>query len=177
MNKAVVTIAVITFVAVVGVYILNTLPKEQNNSLEQKTQILDNKHAFEDPPETVLTELGIEDAVREYLKDNVAVSSFGDEVFCSFEVIGHDTRDKKLNAYLWILCSELYVSDREIKEGAGVSEPVFIACEENESDGYYILRHAVPVDGAGYAKSVANIFPSEYVKEMFPFINASLLTV
>lgn len=167
MNKAVIAIAVIILMAVVGVCILNTSPKERDDSLGQKAQIFNEERVFEDPPETVLTELSMEDAVHGYLEKHVAVSSFGDKVFCSYEVVGHNVDNKDLNVYLWVLCSELYVSGEKIKEGAGISAPVFIVCGESEN-GYSVIRHAVPADGVGYAKSVADMFPLEYVKKMIP---------
>ena len=167
MNKEMVTIAVITFIVVLGVHILNSSPETQDGFSEHEVQTFEEKRVFEDPPQTILTELNTEDIVREYLKNNVALSSFGDEVFCSFEVIGHDMDNAKLNAYLWVLCSELYVSDGKIKEGAEVSEPVLVVCEEDE-DGYKIVKHAVPTNGADYAKSIADIFSPEYIKEMVP---------
>ena len=163
MNREMITIAVITFIVVLGVHILNSSPETQDGFSEHDIQTPNEERVFEDPPETILTELNTEDVVREYLKDNIAVSSFGDEVFCSFEVIGHDMDNAKLNIYLWALCSELYVSDGKIKEGAGVSAPVFIVCEESKSGEYKVVRHVVPADGAGYAKSVTDIFPPEHV--------------
>ena len=168
MNKEMITIAVITFMAVVGVHILSTSPTTQDDLYEHEVQTFEKERVFEDPPETILTELNIEETVREYLKKNIAVSSFGDEIFCSFEVIGHDMDNAKLNVYLWVLCSELYVSDGKIKEGAGVSAPVFIVCKKNEDDEYKIIRHTMPADDQGYAKSVADIFPPEYVEKMIP---------
>ena len=167
MNREMITIAVITFIVVLGVHILNSSPELQNDLSEHDIQTLSEERIFEDPPKTILTELNTEDIVREYLKNNVAVSSFGDEVFCSFEVIGHDMDNTKLSVYLWVLCSELYISDGKIKEGAGVSAPVFIICEEGEG-GYEVVKHTVPVDGASYAKSVTDIFPPEYVKKIIP---------
>ena len=65
-------------------------------------------------PTSIVTELGIQKVVHDYLKETIAISSFGDEVFCSFEVLGSDQKEDRLNLYLWTLCSELYLAEGKI---------------------------------------------------------------
>ena len=118
-------------------------------------------------PTSIVTELGIQKVVHDYLKETIAISSFGDEVFCSFEVLGSDQKEDRLNLYLWTLCSELYLAEGKIIEGAGVSEPVVIALEKKHGE-YMIVEHKEPQSGSLYIQSVQDIFPAEYHEQLVP---------
>ena len=118
-------------------------------------------------PTSIVTELGIQETIHDYLKNSLTVSAFGDEVFCSFEVLGHDETKSKLNLYLWTLCSELYVADGEIKEGGGVSEPLILVLERTDKE-YTVTKHIEPERGITYAQSAQNIFPEEYHSKVLP---------
>lgn len=118
-------------------------------------------------PTSIVNELGIEAVVHGYLKEKIAVSSFGDETFCSFEVLGYDEVDDTLNLYLWTLCSELYVAEGQIKEGGGVSEPLVLVLEKTGKT-YSVSDHKEPESGSRYTLSAQELFPEEYHEEVLP---------
>jgi len=120
-----------------------------------------------DLPTSIVTELGVEKEIHNYLKEKVAVSSFGDEVFCSFEVLGDDKTEEEITLYLWTLCSELYVVEGEIKEGAGVSEPLVLKLEKSGA-GYLVVEHKEPEMGSRYAQSAGELFPEQYHTQVLP---------
>jgi hypothetical protein len=119
-------------------------------------------------PNSVVRELGIEDDVHSYLKEFVGISSFGDEVFCSFEVMGsEDNGQDRMVLYLWSLCSELYVAGGEIQEGGGVSQPLVLVLDKK--DGHYsVTEHREPERGPNYASSAKALFPPDYYSQVLP---------
>ena len=137
-----------------------------NTSKDEKENDFTNNTSLFKVPVSIVTELGIQKVVHDYLRQTIAISSFGDEVFCSFEVLGSDQTEEKLNLYLWTLCSELYIAEGKIKEGAGVSEPVVITLEKIRGE-YKIVEHKEPQSGSLYVQSVEEIFPAEYHEQLF----------
>ena len=118
-------------------------------------------------PKSIVTELGIEKEVHDYLREKIAISSFGDRTFCSFEVLGDDKTEKNITLYLWTLCSELYVANGKIEEGGGVSEPLVLVLEK-DGNGYKVAEHKEPESGAKYAQSAQALFPEKYYPEVLP---------
>ena len=115
----------------------------------------------------ILVELGLDESVRLYLKKNVAFSSFGDEVFCSYELFGIVEYENESRIYLWAYCGEVYVAHGTLKQGGGFSSPLSLVVK-NENGIYKVVDHILPEEGSGYYESVKVIFPEEYHAKIFP---------
>ncbi|MCK5026982.1 MAG: hypothetical protein KAS07_01035 [Candidatus Pacebacteria bacterium] len=163
MNTAAIILVGGISMALFGVLALGVLYQTKNSTQED---IYAEEDVFS-VPRSIVTELGIETVVHQYLKEKIAISSFGDETFCSFEVLGHEESKDKLFLYLWTLCSELYVAEGEIKEGGGVSEPLVLVLKK-EGKSYNVAEHKEPESGSRYTQSAQELFPEEYHEKVLP---------
>lgn len=161
-NSAVAIIIGGITLSIFGVISLMYFSGNEDSSVE-----VENDEAAYELHNTAVAELGIEKEVHNYLKEYVGISSFGDEVFCSFEVLGTEEKETKINLYLWTLCSELYVAGGEIQEGGGVSQPLVLIVSE-EDGTYTIATHKEPERGANYVSSAKALFPEEYHSKILP---------
>lgn len=162
MNTAVVVVMGGVATMLLGVLALGFVILQQKDT----AQVVEDESQYE-LPRSIVSDLGVEKEIHDYLKEKVAISSFGDEVFCSFEVLGDEKVDDEITLYLWTLCSELYVVDGQIKEGGGVSEPLVLKLKKTGFN-YAVIEHKEPVAGAGYAQSARELFPEEYHTHVLP---------
>ncbi len=163
MNTAAIILVGGVSLALFGVLALGVLYQTKNTAQED---IYAEEEAFS-IPQSIVTELGIETVIHQYLKEKISISSFGDETFCSFEVLGHEEDGDSLILYLWTLCSELYVTEGKIKEGGGVSEPLVLILKE-KGKSYSVFEHKEPESGSRYTQSAQELFPEEYHEKVLP---------
>lgn len=109
----------------------------------------------------------LEDAVQNYLENNFRNPQRGGKVFCAFDVFGTEKINGKTSVFLWTLCQEFYLEDDKLKFGASVSLPLVLLSKMSKQ-GYKIVGHREPTDGAGHSQSIKRIFPKKYLKNIHP---------
>lgn len=109
----------------------------------------------------------LKDATQKYVVDNWGESSFGGKAFCAYQVLDIETIDegKYINEYLWATCQEYYLKDDKLETGTGISLPVALSIELDNT--YKVKNHKVPRDGSMYSYDVEHIFPKRTQDEIF----------
>ena len=105
-------------------------------------------------------------SLDDYLAGNVGVAGFGGVVFCAYDLMGMDFQADQVSLYLWVLCQEYYVTDKNLDKGTGLSLPVAVYLEKG-GDGYTITGHEVPLDGSEYGPSIQRLFPENLWPQIF----------
>lgn len=106
-------------------------------------------------------------STKNYLDRNISIVGFDGKSFCSYEVLGFKESGEIVNEYLWVLCQEFYKENSNLKRGSGVSLPVALSIERQESN-YKIVRHRIPRDGNLNSRDVEEIFPKSIHDKIFP---------
>lgn len=104
--------------------------------------------------------------IQDYLQNHIESPNFGGKMFCSYELFGTEMKDSKEYIYLWTLCMEYYIKNGNLLNGTGVSMPVVLIAIRSHQ-GSKIVKHQKPVDGEGYSKSITEMFPKKYHKNIF----------
>ena len=97
--------------------------------------------------------------LAQYIKDDLALNYgihiFWGKVFCGYQPMGMENDGQTVKLFLWILCSEFYVSDQTLERGTLMSEPVVLLIEVRHGnyrivdiidagDGYQLVKVNFP---------------------------------
>jgi hypothetical protein len=106
------------------------------------------------------------DTIQQYLESSLESPTAGGKMFCAYELYGAESKRNKKYLYLWATCSEYYLKDALLRQGAAVSIPIALIAEATP-DGYLIKAQMKPVDGEDYGASIRRIFPRKYHDAIF----------
>ncbi len=93
--------------------------------------------------------------IKDYLTEQIGVSSFGGKVFSAYQVMGMEPAGEFTKIYLWVLVQEYYVDQQALQMGTGTSEPAVLFVQMQ--DGAYRIVDYKDA-GEGY----------QYLTENFP---------
>lgn len=105
--------------------------------------------------------------IKTYLANQLGEVAFGGKVFCAYEVLATEQKEKETALYLWVLCQEFYQDDQQLKLGTGMSLPVAVFLEHKE-DHWQISEHKIPQDGLAYGEDIKTIFPESIWPKITP---------
>lgn len=107
------------------------------------------------------------DAVDAYLALQLLHTSFGGNVICAHDILGSERKGDAVELYLWALCEEFYCDQQRLEQGSGVSLPVAVEGERQDT-GAWSLEHRTPRDGADYGQDIGTIFPRRILSQITP---------
>ncbi|MCA9959883.1 MAG: hypothetical protein KC443_12655 [Anaerolineales bacterium] len=119
------------------------------------------------PQENQTTNIIQAEQIESYLTANIGETAFGGNVFCAHVVLANEQQENVNTLYLWALCQEMYQNGQQLEIGTGVSLPVAIILEKQESS-WQIMEHEIPRDGEGFAEDIKRIFPQSIWSEISP---------
>lgn len=97
------------------------------------------------------------ETIKDYLTEQIGVSSFGGKVFSAYQVMGTEPAGEFTKIYLWVLVQEYYVDQQTLQMGTGTSEPVVLFVQMQDGE-YQIVDYKDA--GEGYQHLTENFPPN-----------------
>lgn len=105
-------------------------------------------------PETTFSKKTLETLIADYLPANLITPTFKGKVFCDYHLYEYNNQA----AYLWAHCEEYFLSNKQLKTGAGVSLPIELELT-GQKEVLAISKHTLIENGESYEKG----YPQEYL--------------
>lgn len=103
-----------------------------------------------------------DDTILAYLDKNLIKPHFGGKVFSAYKILGNDSDQ----IHVWAYIMEFYKdgTNNSIEEGTGMSGPMVLRVNQS-GNNVVVVNHTMPRDGAFYTGDIKKLFPQD-VQEM-----------
>ncbi|UCG42958.1 MAG: hypothetical protein JSU73_14055 [candidate division WOR-3 bacterium] len=108
---------------------------------------------------------GLKDAILSYLDHGAQLQGVG-PVFSAYQLLGTEQKADSVIVYLWAASSEWSQQADSLVLSSGISAPIVLVALHS-GGGYQVFSHRMPEEGEDYAESVRQLFPSEFLEDLF----------